>query len=182
MFDTAHIGHGWKVSPATPTIKTSLKFPEAKSGSAFGKAIAIVDCSAQVASAWYFEYCSYQRKRHALEDGDLSRLELMTEGTGRLWNEKHLATVKKLPFPFKKREFLIRQELKVEDGGQVFVGGVPFERDVDYGSSMGNPVRGKSHILFSARDIESMTEGVSNQAEITMIQNVVTGGPFRSLL
>ncbi|GMI25113.1 hypothetical protein TrCOL_g11460, partial [Triparma columacea] len=73
----------------------------------FGRAKCITDCSAEEAAAWFFEYCSRERMVMSQEEGAPARLEMRKGGKGRV-NEKLFATVKKLPFPLHKREFVLR--------------------------------------------------------------------------
>lgn len=74
---------------------------------ALGKAEAEADCTAEEACAWYFEYSSNERWTLDREDGNPARLEIR-KGGYRV-NEKHYATVKKMPFPLSNREFVGKQ-------------------------------------------------------------------------
>jgi hypothetical protein len=72
------------------------------------------------------------------EEANPARLEMRKGGKGRI-NEKLFATVKKLPFPLDKREFVLRfvwQRGHLD--GNMSVAFVPAEEKVDYGGNLGS--------------------------------------------
>jgi hypothetical protein len=56
-----------------------------------GKSECIADCTAEEACAWFFEYCSNERKAFDREDGHHARLEL---GATKV-NEKRFAALRR---------------------------------------------------------------------------------------
>ena len=91
-------------------VKMQKKYKQQEKGKktlGFGRAECVADCSAEEAAAWFFEYCSRERMLKSREKGEPARLEIRMEGQGRI-NEKLFAVVTKLPFPFRKREAVMR--------------------------------------------------------------------------
>ncbi|GMH95294.1 hypothetical protein TL16_g13121 [Triparma laevis f. inornata] len=135
---------GWKPLKATancPDIEMSMKYFPPKKGErsvATGKAVGVVDCSAEEVAAWALDYCSNDRMRLNREEGHMARLQL-ENNKGRA-NESSMATVKVFPFFLNNREFVFRQIWKSEEG-RVWI---PFDSipdEVDYGVSL-SKIRG----------------------------------------
>lgn len=127
-------GEGWEVlkSPdADVEMWTKCFEPESgeRSGIATGKAIGVVNCSAEEVAAWVFDYCSNERMRINAKEGNPSRFELMDK---KKINEATFATVKAFPFFLENREFVFRQLWKSEEG-KVFIALESVDDEVDYG-------------------------------------------------
>ena len=111
---------GWKPLKATsncPDIEMSMKYFPPKKGErsvATGKAVGVVDCSAEEVAAWALDYCSNDRMRLNREEGHMARLQL--ENNRGRENESSMATVKVFPFFLDNREFVFRQMWKSEEG------------------------------------------------------------------
>lgn len=73
---------------------------------ALGKAEGVVDCTAEEAAAWYFEYCGRERLYIDKSEGNPARLEIKQKE--KRVNEKQFAAVKNMPFPLRKREFVFK--------------------------------------------------------------------------
>ena len=66
------------LTPPSPFVDTWIKHAKPKKGErsvAVGKAIAIIDCSAPLATAWYFMFCSRARFRTHIEEDNPARLQ-----------------------------------------------------------------------------------------------------------
>jgi hypothetical protein len=146
---------------------------KAKRSIATGKAVGVVDCCAEAAIAWFFDFCSLERQRISVEEGNPARLRFDVEGCP---NEVVLATIKSMPFPLTKREFVVRQICKpINRDGSYTIITESDDKSVDYGSTF-NMVRGKSMAIFNAKNIKSTTEGTFSQCEVTLYQKLDAGG------
>jgi hypothetical protein len=110
---------------------------------ALGKATFIADFPARKVHAWWFHYCSRERLRRSMEEGNPARI---------VWRENSshdnvVTTIKKLPFPLHNREFVQRQLCAVDSqSGACYIFAVPDNAVVDYGSNF-NVVRGTSSFM-----------------------------------
>jgi hypothetical protein len=90
-------------------------------------------------------------------------------------NEKLIATVKALPFPLARREFIVKQICKKNcDGSASIVQFSPNSEEIDYGVKM-NLTRGRSTTHVHAVNIESPLDD-SKRCMITMTQKLDAGG------
>ncbi|GMI28630.1 hypothetical protein TeGR_g11984 [Tetraparma gracilis] len=102
-----------------------------------GMAECDVDCHPKEAAVWLFSYCSRERIHLSKQKSDVFRI--IVEETSR--HEQTIASVKKLPFPMRKREvvshLLMFQDKPPEDGGPpdivVCAEPVPTSK-IDYGT------------------------------------------------
>ena len=102
---------------------------------ALGKAESAVDCTAEEACSWCFEYCSEERMAVDRKERNPARLEIR-EGGSKV-NEKLVATVKSMPFPLNNLEFVAKLILRNNDDGSVSVAVVPTDSVIDYGGNIG---------------------------------------------
>ncbi|GMH82652.1 hypothetical protein TrST_g12211 [Triparma strigata] len=128
---------GWKAleAPRYPDVKMKVKYFAPNRGErsiATGKAIGVIDCTAEEAAAWAFDFCSNERCRISKSVGNPARLELKNKA--RL-NERSYATVKSMPFFLDNREMVSRQIWKTEEG-KVWIASTPIEDVVDYGAKL----------------------------------------------
>lgn len=87
-----------------------------------GKAIGVLDCSAEEVAAWAVDYCNNEKMRISRERGNPARLMLTDNvGSGERDNEAVAATVKKFPFFLQDREFVAKFVWKSEEG-RVYLG------------------------------------------------------------
>jgi hypothetical protein len=142
-----------------------------ESFAALGRAFGTVDCTAEEAAAWLFEYCSRERMALSREEGNPARLEVRERERG--LHEKVFATVKKAPFLLHNREFVMKWLWKVENG-KVTVGWVPEDRSIDYGGGLGKLVRGTSAGLVLLENTSSV--GSLPQCNILLQQSTNAGG------
>ncbi|GMH72902.1 hypothetical protein TL16_g06036 [Triparma laevis f. inornata] len=102
-------------------VEMSMKYLPPEKGErtvATGKAVGVVDCSAEEVAAWAMDYCNNEGMRKSKEIGNPAALELREKARV---NERTFATVKKMPFILDNREFVFRMIWKSEDG-KVLVG------------------------------------------------------------
>ena len=137
---------------------------------AIGRAEGTADCTAEEAAAWYFDYCS--RERMAIEHKDPARLEIRT-GEERE-NEKIFATVKMLPFPLNKRQFVSRLIWSRKSDKTIAIAVVSVEIKLTGGGiSYRKLVRGQTKAIFTATNAES--KGEIPQCKIVLLQYLDAG-------
>ena len=171
-------GKGWsKLKSPTPDIKMWMKYNQQTKGErsiATGKAEGIADCTAEEVAAWFFDYCSNERMRIIYEEGELGMLEIKGNNQERLMNEKIFGTIRRVPFPLTRREFVMKYIFRAEDDS-VTVGIWPADDVVDYGRNMGKTVRGAIKGLFTAKNI-SKEISIGNQCKVTHYMKADAGG------
>ncbi|GMH65896.1 hypothetical protein TrLO_g8811 [Triparma laevis f. longispina] len=116
-------------------VEMSMKYLPPEKGErtvATGKAVGVVDCSAEEVAAWAMDYCNNEGMRKSKEIGNPAALELREKARV---NERTFATVKKMPFILDNREFVFRMIWKSEDG-KVLVGIESVGDEVDYGGKL----------------------------------------------
>lgn len=109
-------GEGWKAleSPC-PDVEMWLQYFPPERGErnvATGKAVGVVDSSAEEVAAWAFTFCSNESMRVHHEEGHPARLELRELARE---NESTIATVKRFPGLLRNREFVVRQVWRTEE-------------------------------------------------------------------
>ena len=168
LHDLKADGMGWsKLESPTPDVKMWIKYHQRKrKGLATGKAEGILDCTAEEAAAWFFDYCGHEKMRIHAEEGHGVHLEIRGENDSRRTtkNERTFAMVKEYPFPLTKREFVFKHIWKVKKHG-VSVGVWPAGNIADYGRFVGKTVKGTLMGLFVARNIGRF-RGI-NQCKVT---------------
>ena len=120
------------IKALTPFVKMWMKHTPPKKGErsvAVGKATVVVDSPANIAAAWWFAYCSRDRMRISVEEDNPARL-VVSEASP---HDIVVATVKSLPFPLKKREFVFRQICYAEPDEEIVVVTESVDDDIDYG-------------------------------------------------
>ena len=140
------------------------------------KAEGIVDCAAEEAAAWFFDFCSNERTKMSRERGDLARLEIARAEQTRA-NEKTIAVIEKSPFPLQDREYVSKLIWRVNSDGLSFSVAIwPAPDIVDYGDSIMTKkiVRGVLKGIFTATNVESI--GNVRQCRVTYRQSVDAGG------
>ena len=140
---------------------------------ALGRAKGTADCSAEEAAAWYFEFCSRERMATSREEGNPARLEIR-KGEGKI-NEKLVATVKKMPFPLNKRQFVNRSIWRRKSEKTMAIAVVSVDDKVDYGGGISyrKLVRGQTKAIFTATNVES--KGEIPQCKIELLQYLDAG-------
>ena len=124
----------WAPLPSpSPFVAMWIKYKKPKKGErsiATGKAVTILDCSARVALAWWYLYCSRERVRLALEGGYKARI-VVSETT---LHDSVVAAVHPLPFPLKPRLFIARQVCTETNGVLLYCAeSVENAKQVDFG-------------------------------------------------
>ena len=108
-------GEGWsEIKSKYRDVDMSMRYFPPKEGErsvATGRADGIIDCSAEKAAAYFFDYCSRLRMRISLEEGNPARL--IVEDNAAL-NEATVATVKSMPFLLNDREFVVKYVWKAD--------------------------------------------------------------------
>ena len=161
----------WKpLESPSPFVAMHMQFNEeankkAKRSIATGKAEAEIDTSAAEAAAWCWDFCSNERMRIDKEAGHHARLIVGREG----FAEQTLAVVKRMPFPFNKREGVSRQVLS-KSGDKIIIAMESTDDDVDYGRKLRRRVRlvGTTFLAF-----EMLSE---RSSRFTIIQYLDAGG------
>ena len=125
----------------SPFVTMHMRFDEeankkANRSIATGKAEAEIDTSAAEAAAWMWDFCSNERMRVDIEDGQHARLVVGREG----FEDQTLAVVKRMPFPLSKREGVFRQVLSKSDG-KIIIGTESVDDVIDYGRKIRRRVR-----------------------------------------
>ncbi|GMH73697.1 hypothetical protein TL16_g06259 [Triparma laevis f. inornata] len=123
----------WKaLNSPSKEVEMSLKYFPPKKGEriiATGKAVGVVDCSAEEVAAWAMDFCSNGRMRRSKEEGDRANFELREKARV---NERTFAQVNRFPFFLDNREFVFRMIWKSEEG-KVLVAIESIDCEVDYG-------------------------------------------------
>jgi len=155
-------------------VKMGVKHLQQKRGSnsiVIGKAKAETDCTAEVAAAWFFDYCSRQRLALEREKGSSVRLEIRKEL--KKVNERRYSTIKVMPFPLRSREFVQKFVWrKIENGIQI--AWAPTKDIIDYGGGMGRVVRGINRGIFTA--INEKSAGKVPQCRLKILSYLDGGG------
>ena len=103
----------------------------------FGRALAVVDAEPEIVCAWWFDYCSNERM--ALHSVSKNSAKLIAKRTS--FNDQVIASVRRLPWPFHKREFVARYIAWSDSAeGTYYLAidskGVAADYNVDYGSRL----------------------------------------------
>jgi hypothetical protein len=85
----------------------------------------------------------------------LARLQVRGDEPEKI-NEKTFATVKKMPFPFRNREFVVKFIWKSKEDNKLTVAFTSVDEIVDYGGSVGRLARGKTHGLLTVTAMEKL--------------------------
>ena len=150
----------WKpLKSPSPFVAMHMRFDEkanetTKRSIATGKAVSEIDTSAAEAAAWCWDFCSNERMRINMEEGNPARLIVGRVG----FAEQTLATVKRMPFLLSNREGVFRQVLS-KSGGKIIIANESVIDDVDYGRKMSKRVRmvGKTLLAFEPLSTKSCT-------------------------
>ena len=140
-----------------------------KSGVALGKANVIIDTSAEEALAWRWDYCSNEKMKIHVEDYRNSIARLVVKEVCR--NEIIISAIKRLPFPFHSREFVIKCfYTKENDSAFLFCWESVNDADaVDYG------FRNKSVRGYS-KGFMTLTNFGNRQCEVLFVQKLISRG------
>ncbi|GMH61177.1 hypothetical protein TL16_g03202 [Triparma laevis f. inornata] len=168
-------GEGWKVLKPPPhctDTKMWLKYIPPQKGErsiGTGRAVGVVDSSAEDVGAWVMDYCSNDRMRISIEEGNPARLELRNKAR---INENSVASLKAMPFFLDKREAIVRQVWKSEKG-KIFIAIESVDGDVDYGVSF-RKTRLSIKGLWVVENLDDLN-GVS-QCRATLMLYIDAGG------
>jgi hypothetical protein len=151
-------------------VKMWKKHNSAKRGGrdiALGRAVGTIDCSAKEALAWSFDYCSRERMQINFDEDNPARV--VAEVTSP--HDNVIATVKRMPFPLRHREFVLRQ-LSLRDNETLDFLHVALSVDVwvDYGCSM-KTVRGTAKVVTRFTPLEE-----TQQCKVTITQYLDAAG------
>ena len=164
---------GWKdLDSPSPDVKMWMKYFPPKKGErsvGTGRAVGVVDCSAEEVAAWLMDYCSNDRMRISKEKRHLARLELRQHQRE---NEGTFALVAKLPFLLDNREFVGRMIWKSEEG-KVLIAVESVDDEVDYGAAL-RKTRASTRGFRLIEDLP--LRGGAKQCRITFVQQIDTGG------
>mmetsp|Transcript_10792 Transcript_10792/g.22152 ORF Transcript_10792/g.22152 Transcript_10792/m.22152 type:complete len:1934 (-) Transcript_10792:39-5840(-) len=151
---------------AEDVVKIEMKHVKQKKGEssiAVARAVCTSDCIAEEAAAWFFDYCSRERTAEDREKGGPARLDV-TKKNARI-NEKIFASIKKMPFPMRNREFVVNVIWRRNDDESISIAFSPFDEKIDYGSKIYRLVKGKSYGLVNFQNIDKV--GEIDQCEMT---------------
>ncbi|GMH68630.1 hypothetical protein TL16_g04977 [Triparma laevis f. inornata] len=170
----------WKAlaSSKSPDVEMSIKyFPPDKDERSVGtgKAVGVVDCSAEEVAAFVMDFCSNERMRVSKEKGNPARLELREKAR---WNENTFAFVRKNPIFLNNREFVFRMFWKSEEG-KAFVIIESVDDIVDYGSKL-KKTRAFTNGLWQIEDLPM--RGGAKQCRVTYINQIDAGGSIPTWL
>ncbi|GMI35864.1 hypothetical protein TeGR_g6190, partial [Tetraparma gracilis] len=143
--------------------------PKAKESSvAVGKAKATIDCSAAEALASTFASCGREKMKQSRDMNDRARFVFMEHTK----HDFEWASVKKMPFPLTKREFLGRYMCFKDSSGDLILAfdALPGSLKVNYGANI-KVVRAKTTGVFRFKPINDDT-----QCEVTLVQHGDAGG------
>ena len=132
---------------------------------AVGKATATIDCSMREAMAFWSMFMSRESTKASVELSNPARL--VPRGSGPL--DTVVATIKKMPFVLRDREFVARQVCAMDTDGDFLVAAVPIDEIVDYGMST-RTVRG---VFWALTRFTSLGD---SQCKITYTQKLDAGG------
>ena len=140
-------------------------------GTAMGKAI--LDCRAEEAAAWYFDYCSNDRNRTGFERGQLARFTVEDSNP----NERIFASITCFPFPLNARDAVFRQiwTKKEPNSFEVCLESLPNSFKVDFGGPVGKLLRSYSRAYVLCEHLEPIG-GIVSQCALTLIQFFDAGG------
>ena len=134
-----------------------------------GKAVCVVDGSAEEVAAWVMDYCNNERMRVSKEERNPARLELREKARV---NENTMATVKKFPFFLDNREFVFRQFWKSEEG-KVLIAAESVDDEIDYGVKL----KKTKALTRGFWQIEDLPErGGVKRCNVTHVLHVDAGG------
>ena len=143
---------GWKSikSPSADVTMHTKYFPpkRGEKNVATDRTEGIIDCSAEEAAAFLFDYCSNERMRKSREKRNPARFVLENNAAP---NEATFATVKAMPFLFKDREYVVKYVWRSSEAG-VAIAFESVDLPVDYGSSL-NTVRGRTRGLYRIENL-----------------------------
>ncbi|GMH55451.1 hypothetical protein TL16_g01910 [Triparma laevis f. inornata] len=169
----------WKALESTSKdVEMSMKyFPPEKGGRSIGtgKAVGVVDGSAEEVAAWAMDYCSNERMRMNREAGNMARLELREKARV---NENTVATVKTFPFFLENREFVVRNVWKSEER-MVLIAFESVDDEIDYGAKL-KKTRGLTRGLWQIEDLP--LRGGAKQCQVMLVQQLDAGGSLPSWL
>ena len=175
-------GAGWtNIRSTSPYVCMSVKNISQKNGENIvkwtaGRAEGVIDCEATEAAAWLFDYCSNERMRISKERGDPARLVVEAN---RAPNERTFAMVKKMPFPWKDREFVFKMILKTE-ADSITIAVESIDLDVDYGAHF-KTERVLKRSFYRIANLSSDQSHV-RQSKITLYRILYLGSSFASVL
>ncbi|GMI35861.1 hypothetical protein TeGR_g6190, partial [Tetraparma gracilis] len=135
---------------------------------AVGKAKATIDCSAAEALASTFASCGREKMKQSRDMNDRARFVFMEHTK----HDFEWASVKKMPFPLTKREFLGRYMCFKDSSGDLILAfdALPGSLKVNYGANI-KVVRAKTTGVFRFKPINDDT-----QCEVTLVQHGDAGG------
>ncbi|GMI35859.1 hypothetical protein TeGR_g6190, partial [Tetraparma gracilis] len=165
------VGSWMTIKSPSPFVSMSMKYtePKAKESSvAVGKAKATIDCSAAEALASTFASCGREKMKQSRDMNDRARFVFMEHTK----HDFEWASVKKMPFPLTKREFLGRYMCFKDSSGDLILAfdALPGSLKVNYGANI-KVVRAKTTGVFRFKPINDDT-----QCEVTLVQHGDAGG------
>ncbi|GMI07839.1 hypothetical protein TrLO_g11582 [Triparma laevis f. longispina] len=150
---------GWKVLKSPPHYCPDTKmwfkyFPHlpGERNIATGKAVGVVDCSAEEFAANMMDYCNNNDMRVSKEDGNPARLVLRN---GKRVNESTVATIINVPLFIENREFIAQMICKSELNGSVTIAIESVDENVDYGASF-RKTRGLTRGLWKMENLDDL--------------------------
>ena len=154
------------VRSTSPFVRMSLRLPAKKKGKrqlAIGRASTTLDCSPQIALAWWFDFASRERTKTSAEEGNPARLVWTTNGQ----HDNVIASIKKVPFPLHPRELVARQLCATDDGVlSWFTSSV--DQNPDYGSKKyARAVRASTTAALRFKPVD----GRDDQCELHLVQH-----------
>ena len=135
------------------------------------RAETIVDCSAEEALAWQWDYVSYDRMKTSEREKHPGRLVVSKKSP----NDWILATLKKGPRTFRYREFVTRQIWYIERKGVFVLACESCDDVVDWGSSY-NCVKGFTRVLIKCERLDPLPLTPSHERCKISIYSIIDAG------
>ena len=174
LLESGHGGEWEHLTSPSPFTTMCFQHTKPQKGErciALGRALATIDCPMREAIAWYYASCSRERLRISTEGGSPARLVVQDHTV----HDNVVATIKKMPFPFKNREFVGRQLCLRDSNGDLLLVMVPANDVLDYGKIL-SVVRATLNLVLRFHEINS------NQCSVTMNQKLDAYGNIPSWL
>ena len=168
---------GWKpIDSPFGRVKMEMKYQQQKRGErsvALGRAEGVVDCTAEEATAWLFNFCGRERKAVDRDEGNPARFEMIKAMGDERENEKVFVNIKTMR-PARARIFVTRFVWKRnEEDGSLSLGLWPSQEPVD-SAKLNHMVRGATKALINITNIKGI--GDVPQCEVKIVQFINAGG------
>ncbi|GMH56674.1 hypothetical protein TrST_g10865 [Triparma strigata] len=166
---------GWNpLDSNSKEVEMKMKYFPPQKGErsvATGKAIGVIDSSAEEVAAWAVDFISNEGRRISREKSDIAKLEVREL---RRENEATFVLVKKMPFMLDNREFVFRIMWRAEAGRVLIaIESTGDEVSIDYGIKL-RATRGFTRGFWLVEDLP--LRGGVKQCRATFVTQLDAGG------